>query len=54
MLLHAESHSGDQWVSLALVDGYLEFRYSLGTVGPLLLVAPAPIVLGQWHSVKVQ
>ena len=51
LLVYSESPGGEQWVSLSLVDGYVEFQYSLGS-GPLVLVSPAPLVLGQWHTIK--
>jgi hypothetical protein len=53
LLVYTASESGDQWLSLSLVDGHVEFQYSLGAGSdPLVLVSAAPILLGQWHTVK--
>ncbi len=53
LLVYTGSESGDQWLSLSLVDGHVEFQYSLGVGSdPLVLVSATPILLGQWHTVK--
>ncbi|XP_031659388.1 basement membrane-specific heparan sulfate proteoglycan core protein isoform X14 [Oncorhynchus kisutch] len=41
----------EDFVSLEMVDGYVQFRYELGT-GQAVLRSPEPITLGQWHRVE--
>ncbi|XP_036802895.1 basement membrane-specific heparan sulfate proteoglycan core protein isoform X14 [Oncorhynchus mykiss] len=41
----------EDFVSLEMVDGYVQFRYELGT-GQAVLRSPEPIILGQWHRVE--
>ncbi|XP_074593031.1 pikachurin-like [Brevipalpus obovatus] len=42
-------NGGDDFVSLNLVDGYVEFRFDLGS-GPAIIRNRKPIELNQWHS----
>jgi len=37
------------WMSISIVEGYVEVRYELGS-GPAVLVASQPVTLGQWHQ----
>ena len=39
-------------VRLRLVNGFLEFSFSLGVGGPLTLLSPVPLTLGHWHTLK--
>uniref|UniRef100_A0A4W5NTC5 Heparan sulfate proteoglycan 2 n=1 Tax=Hucho hucho TaxID=62062 RepID=A0A4W5NTC5_9TELE len=41
----------EDFVSLEMVDGYVQFRYELGT-GQAVLRSPEPVTLGQWHRVE--
>ncbi|XP_035594859.1 basement membrane-specific heparan sulfate proteoglycan core protein-like isoform X12 [Oncorhynchus keta] len=41
----------EDFVSLEMVDGYVQFRYELGT-GQAVLRSPEPITRGQWHRVE--
>src|SRR5690606_29833510 len=41
--------TGD-FISLNLVDGYVEYRFELGS-GAAIIRSPEPITVGQWHSV---
>ncbi|XP_062822809.1 basement membrane-specific heparan sulfate proteoglycan core protein isoform X3 [Anolis carolinensis] len=41
------------FVSLNMVNGYLEFRYELGS-GPAVLRSPKPLELGQWHRATAE
>uniref|UniRef100_A0AAZ3PSX4 Basement membrane-specific heparan sulfate proteoglycan core protein n=1 Tax=Oncorhynchus tshawytscha TaxID=74940 RepID=A0AAZ3PSX4_ONCTS len=41
----------EDFVSLEMVEGYVQFRYELGT-GQAVLRSPEPITLGQWHRVE--
>ncbi|XP_013414404.1 pikachurin [Lingula anatina] len=40
------------FISLALVDGYLEYRFDLGT-GPAIIRSSQPLPLNAWHTVKI-
>uniref|UniRef100_A0A8C7RGW8 Heparan sulfate proteoglycan 2 n=1 Tax=Oncorhynchus mykiss TaxID=8022 RepID=A0A8C7RGW8_ONCMY len=43
----------EDFVSLEMVDGYVQFRYELGTgESQAVLRSPEPIILGQWHRVE--
>nr|XP_033778769.1 basement membrane-specific heparan sulfate proteoglycan core protein isoform X4 [Geotrypetes seraphini] len=41
------------FVSLAMVNGYVEFRYELGS-GLAILRSASPIALGQWHKISAE
>ncbi|XP_029434740.1 basement membrane-specific heparan sulfate proteoglycan core protein isoform X5 [Rhinatrema bivittatum] len=41
------------FVSLAMVDGHVEFRYELGS-GLAILKSASPLALGQWHKVSAE
>ncbi|XP_064861547.1 basement membrane-specific heparan sulfate proteoglycan core protein-like isoform X7 [Oncorhynchus nerka] len=41
----------EDFVSLEMVDGYVQFRYELGT-GQAVLRSPEPITRDQWHRVE--
>ncbi|XP_045065410.1 basement membrane-specific heparan sulfate proteoglycan core protein-like isoform X5 [Coregonus clupeaformis] len=41
----------EDFVSLEMVDGYVQFRYELGT-GQAVLRSPEPVTLGQWHRME--
>ncbi|XP_055787281.1 basement membrane-specific heparan sulfate proteoglycan core protein-like isoform X1 [Salvelinus fontinalis] len=41
----------EDFVSLEMVDGYVQFCYELGT-GQAVLRSPEPVTLGQWHHVE--
>ncbi|XP_060061512.1 basement membrane-specific heparan sulfate proteoglycan core protein isoform X2 [Erinaceus europaeus] len=43
----------EDFVSLAMVDGHLEFRYELGS-GLAILRSPEPLALGRWHHVSAE
>lgn len=40
----------EDFVSLAMVGGHLEFRYELGS-GLAVLRSAEPLALGRWHRV---
>ena len=44
---------GQDFISLALVDGHVEFRYDLGT-GPCIIRTPRRIRLGHWHRIQAK
>ncbi|CAB1330005.1 unnamed protein product [Coregonus sp. 'balchen'] len=41
----------EDFVSLEMVDGHVQFCYELGT-GQAVLRSPEPVTLGQWHRVE--
>eukprot|EP00063_Salmo_salar_P016766 XP_013991601.1 PREDICTED: basement membrane-specific heparan sulfate proteoglycan core protein-like isoform X15 [Salmo salar] len=41
----------EDFVSLEMVDGYVQFCYELGT-GQAVLRSPEPVTLGQWHRLE--
>ncbi|XP_070304093.1 basement membrane-specific heparan sulfate proteoglycan core protein isoform X11 [Salvelinus sp. IW2-2015] len=41
----------EDFVSLEMVDGYVQFCYELGT-GQAVLRSPEPVTLGQWHRME--
>uniref|UniRef100_A0A8C7EWF8 Heparan sulfate proteoglycan 2 n=1 Tax=Neovison vison TaxID=452646 RepID=A0A8C7EWF8_NEOVI len=43
----------EDFVSLAMVGGHLEFRYELGS-GLAVLRSPEPLALGHWHRVSAE
>ncbi|XP_031762630.1 basement membrane-specific heparan sulfate proteoglycan core protein isoform X7 [Xenopus tropicalis] len=43
----------EDFVSIAMVGGYLEFRYELGS-GLAILRSLEPVTLGQWHKVSAE
>lgn len=43
----------EDFVSLAMVDGHLEFRYELGS-GLAVLRSQKPLTLGRWHRVSAE
>jgi len=47
---YTSDRSGD-FISLGLVNGYLEYRFDLGT-GPAIIRSRQPISLHQWHVVR--
>lgn len=44
---------GQDFLSLALVDGHVEFRYDLGT-GQGLIRTPRRVTLGRWHRIQAK
>jgi agrin len=57
ILVYAQQYpaisEGSDFISLALVDGHVEFRYDLGT-GPALIRTSQRIRLGVWHRVQAK
>uniref|UniRef100_A0A8C0L4U3 Basement membrane-specific heparan sulfate proteoglycan core protein n=1 Tax=Canis lupus dingo TaxID=286419 RepID=A0A8C0L4U3_CANLU len=55
ILLFSGGKSGpvEDFVSLAMVGGHLEFRYELGS-GLAVLRSPEPLALGHWHRVSAE
>ncbi|XP_058574713.1 basement membrane-specific heparan sulfate proteoglycan core protein isoform X10 [Neofelis nebulosa] len=55
ILLFSGGKSGpvEDFVSLAMVGGHLEFRYELGS-GLAVLRTPEPLALGHWHRVSAE
>ncbi|XP_061591358.1 basement membrane-specific heparan sulfate proteoglycan core protein isoform X3 [Cololabis saira] len=43
----------EDFVSISMVDGQVEFRYELGT-GQAVLRSPEPVSLGQWHRLVAE
>ncbi|KAF4789396.1 hypothetical protein TURU_151812 [Turdus rufiventris] len=43
----------EDFVTLAMIGGHLEFRYELGS-GPAVLRSAEPVALGQWHWVTAE
>ncbi|MGH0121397.1 UNVERIFIED_CONTAM: hypothetical protein FKN15_077799 [Acipenser sinensis] len=43
----------EDFVSLAMVDGHVEFRFELGT-GMAVLRSPEPVALGRWHRIMAE
>ncbi|XP_014002299.2 basement membrane-specific heparan sulfate proteoglycan core protein isoform X15 [Salmo salar] len=41
----------EDFVSIEMVDGHVQFRYELGT-GQAVLRSPEPVTLGQWHRLE--
>ena len=41
----------NDFISLAIIQGYVEFRYDLGSGVPLVLRSAEPVKLGHWHHV---
>ncbi|XP_031635070.1 basement membrane-specific heparan sulfate proteoglycan core protein isoform X6 [Contarinia nasturtii] len=52
ILYNAQRHGEGHYISLSLNHGYPEFRFDFGS-GPVIVRADKPIVLKQWHTVKV-
>ncbi|CAD5125298.1 DgyrCDS13543 [Dimorphilus gyrociliatus] len=52
ILYNGYSSSGGDFISLALLKGYLEFRFDLGT-GPAVIRSRSPVEMDQWHRVKL-
>ena len=50
LLFYAQAggSQANDFISIGLLDGYVEFRYDLG-VGPAILKSSVPIKLGHWH-----
>ncbi|KAK2507936.1 hypothetical protein MC885_016530, partial [Smutsia gigantea] len=55
ILLFSGGKSGpvEDFVSLAMIGGHLEFRYELGS-GLAVLRSPEPLALGRWHRVSAE
>uniref|UniRef100_A0A8C5L5G0 Basement membrane-specific heparan sulfate proteoglycan core protein n=1 Tax=Jaculus jaculus TaxID=51337 RepID=A0A8C5L5G0_JACJA len=55
ILLFSGGRSGpvEDFVSLAMAGGHLEFRYELGS-GLAVLRSPEPLALGRWHRVSAE
>ncbi|XP_048206408.1 basement membrane-specific heparan sulfate proteoglycan core protein isoform X4 [Perognathus longimembris pacificus] len=55
ILLFSGGKSGpvEDFVSLAMTGGHLEFRYELGS-GLAVLRSPEPLALGRWHRVSAE
>ena len=47
------SETGRDFLSLAVVNGFVEFRYNLGS-GPAVLRSLKKVIPGMWHSVSVK
>ena len=45
--------SGRDFLSIALVNGFVEFRYNLGS-GAAVLRSLKKVIMGMWHSVSVK
>ncbi|KAK7884905.1 hypothetical protein WMY93_028028 [Mugilogobius chulae] len=43
----------EDFVSISMVNGLVEFRYELGT-GQAVLLSPEPVSLGQWHRLVAE
>ncbi|XP_041859531.1 basement membrane-specific heparan sulfate proteoglycan core protein isoform X3 [Melanotaenia boesemani] len=43
----------EDFVSISMKEGHVEFRYELGT-GQAILLSPEPVSLGQWHRVVAE
>uniref|UniRef100_A0AAV2LZ82 Basement membrane-specific heparan sulfate proteoglycan core protein n=1 Tax=Knipowitschia caucasica TaxID=637954 RepID=A0AAV2LZ82_KNICA len=43
----------EDFVSISVVNGHVEFRYELGT-GQAVLLSPEPVSIGQWHRVVAE
>ncbi|KAG2459685.1 PGBM protein, partial [Polypterus senegalus] len=43
----------EDFVSIAIIDRYVEFRYELGT-GMAVLRSAGPLVLGRWHRITAE
>ena len=41
----------NDFISLSIIQGFVEFRYDLGSGVPLVLRSPEPVRLGHWHHV---
>ncbi|KAL4660850.1 pikachurin-like isoform X1 [Arapaima gigas] len=50
-LLYCEDHSSHDFISIALVSGYLEFRFDCGT-GATVIRSEEPVSLNAWHEVR--
>ena len=48
LIFYAQGSTDSDYLSIALLNGYVEFRYDLG-VGPAVLRSSIPIKLGHWH-----
>ena len=47
------SDTGRDFLSVSIVNGFVEFRYNLGS-GPAVLRSLKKVILGMWHSVSVK
>ena len=47
------AESGMDFLSVSVVNGFVEFRYNLGS-GPAVLRSLKKVILGMWHSVNVK
>ena len=45
--------TGRDFLSVSIVNGFVEFRYNLGS-GPAVLRSLKKVILGMWHSVSVK
>ena len=48
ILFYAQGSQDNDFISLSLINGHVEFRYDLGT-GTLVLKSNSKITLGQWN-----
>ncbi|TMW54579.1 hypothetical protein DOY81_000373 [Sarcophaga bullata] len=51
VLYSGPKHHGD-FVALALNNGFVEFTFDLGS-GPAVVRSQYPLIIGQWHTIKV-
>ena len=47
------SHLGQDFISIILKEGYVEFAYDLGT-GPAFIKHPHKIKIGHWHRIQAK
>lgn len=52
MLYNGQKEDQGDFISLVLSNGYVEFRYELGS-GPAILRSANPVEMGKWHIVKI-
>ena len=48
IIFYAQGSKDNDFISLAILNGFVEFRYDLGS-GTLLLQSNSKITMGQWH-----
>lgn len=47
-----QEDGGGDFISLGLTNGYVEFRFELGS-GPVLLRSHQPVQLDSWHKATI-
>ena len=48
IIFYAQGSKDNDFISLTILDGFVEFRYDLGS-GTLLIQSNSKISMGQWH-----